>query len=471
MIRHRLFLLLVAAALALPGLASAQDTRTVTGRVLDAESGQPMAGVQISIRGTTQGGVTDANGNFSITMPATARDLLFSFVGYRTAEVNVTETTGPLEVRLQQQAIGLEGIVVTALGVQREQRSLGYSVQEVRGERLAEVPELNIVNSLKGNVAGVQITDAGPTGGSARIVIRGANSMAGNNQPLFIIDGIPIDNSAPRNFGYGGIDYGNAAGDLDPNNIESVSVLKGPNAAALYGSRAANGAIVITTKSGRGVGLDSGLGLSASMSLTAETPLRLPSYQNLYGQGWNGQFRFVDGEGGGVYDNFDESWGPRLDGRLIDQFTGAQQPWVANPNNVRDFFDTGRTLNTNVAVARAGERSNVRLSLTNTNVNGMAPANQLNQIGIALRGGAELSGRISADASVNYITRDVDNRPGTGLRRGQPDAAVRLVRPAGRHGCAAQLPLHGQRADALPAGRRSSTGTTTTTTTRSGRQT
>jgi TonB-linked SusC/RagA family outer membrane protein len=422
MTRTKLVLALLAAALALPSLAEAQvqPPRTVTGRVVDAESGQPIAGVQISIRGTTQGGVTDSRGNFSLPVPTGQNILLFSFIGYRTAEVDLAEAATPIEVRLQQQAIGLEGIVVTALGVQREQRSLGYSVQEVRGERLAEVPELNIVNSLKGNVAGVQITDAGPTGGSARIVIRGANSMAGNNQPLFIIDGIPIDNSAPRNTGYGGIDYGNAAGDIDPNNIESVSVLKGPNAAALYGSRAANGAIVITTKSGRGIGLEAGLGLSAQMSLTAETPLRLPNYQNLYGQGWNGQFRYVDGEGGGLYDHFDESWGPRLDGRLIDQFTGAQQPWVARPNNVRDFFDTGRTLNTNIAVARAGERSNVRLSITSTNVAGMSPANTIDQLGVALRGGATLSDRISADASVNYFTRDANNRPGTGYDEDNP---------------------------------------------------
>lgn len=419
--RMKVSMLLLAFVLALPGLASAQAARTVTGQVLDAETGQPMTGVQVVVASTNQSVATDARGNFSVSVPAGPQTLRVRFIGYRTSEVAVAATaTGPLAVRLDRQAIGLEGLVVTALGVEREQRSLGYSVQEVSGDRLAEVPELNVVNSLKGNVAGVHITDAGPTGGSARIVIRGASSISGNNQPLFIIDGVPIDNSANRNQGYGGIDYGNAAGDLDPNNIESISVLKGPNAAALYGSRAANGAVVITTKSGQGAGMDNSLGMSASMSFTAETPLRLPDYQDRYGQGLNGQFQFVDGEGGGVYDHYDESWGPPLDGRLIDQFTGPQQPWVPSPNNVRDFFDTGRTMNTNVAIARSGDNSNVRLSITNTAVNGMTPNNSLDQLSLALRGGASLNDRIQADASVNYIRRDTENRPGTGYDEANP---------------------------------------------------
>jgi TonB-linked SusC/RagA family outer membrane protein len=289
----------------------------------------------------------------------------------------------------------------------------------VSGDRLAEVPELNVVNALQGNVAGVHITDAGTTGGSARIVIRGSSSIAGNNQPLFIVDGVPIDNSSPRNGGFGGIDYGNNAQDIDPNNIESISVLKGPNAAALYGSRAQNGAVVITTKSGSGAG-SGGLGLSASVSMTAETPLRLPQYQNLYGQGVGGEFRWVDGEGGGTWDHVDESWGPRLDGRLIDQFTGPQQPWVAHPDNVRNFFDTGRTLSSNVAVSRASDNSNVRLSISNTNVNGMAPGNTINRIGVALKGAANLTDRLTAEASVNYLNQDADNRMGTGYDEDNP---------------------------------------------------
>jgi TonB-linked SusC/RagA family outer membrane protein len=378
-----------------------------------------MAGVAVLVRGTNTGTITDPRGNFSIVVSPSATALVFSYVGYRTEERPIAGIDGSLDVAMEVQAIGLEGIVVTALGVQREKRSLGYSVQDVSGEDLVAVPELNIVNSLKGNVAGVHITEAGPTGGSSRIVIRGASSIGGNNQPLFIVDGVPIDNTAPRNDGFGGIDYGNAAQDIDPNNIESISVLKGPNAAALYGSRAQNGAIVITTKTGRGAGTG-GFGLSATVGLTTETPLRLPNYQNLYGQGINGEFAFADGAGGGTWDHVDESWGPRLDGRLIDQFTGPQQPWVPNPDNVRNYFDRGRTLNMNVGISRAGDNSNVRLSITNTNVAGMFPGNDINRLGVAVRGGASLTDRLSTEASVNYINQNAENRPGTGYDEDNP---------------------------------------------------
>ena len=281
------------------------------------------------------------------------------------------------------------------------------------------MPEVNIVNSLKGNVAGLQITNAGPTGGSARIVIRGASSISGNNQPLFVVDGVPIDNSSPENDGFGGIDYGNAASDIDPANIEMISVLKGPNAAALYGSRAAGGAVVITTKSAAGAP-GGGLGVTASMSLTAEEPLRLPSYQKEYGQGLFGEFEFVDGAGAGLWDFVDESWGPKLDGRLIDQFTGPQQPWISHPDNVRSFFRTGTTLNANVAISRAGERSNLRLSMGDVELRGMSPGNDQRRINVALRGGASLTDRLSAEASLSYIDRNAENRTGTGYDADNP---------------------------------------------------
>ncbi len=408
-------LLLAVALFALPGWLSAQEMRMVTGEVVTAETQQPMPGVQVSVKGTRIGTITDSRGNFSMRVPSNATTIVFTTIGYGTVERAVADR---MRVEMAEQAIGLEGLVVTALGVQREKRSLGYSVQDVTGEDLSAVPELNVVNSLQGTIAGVNVTNAGPTGGSARIVIRGANSLMGNNQPLFIVDGVPIDNSAPRNQGYGGIDYGNAAQDINPNDIQSISVLKGPNAAALYGSRAANGAIVITTKSGRGAG--EGMGMSATVSYTAETPLRLPDYQDQYGQGLFGEYRFVDGAGSGLWDFVDESWGPKLDGRPIDQFTGPGQPWVAHPDNVRDFFEMGHTVNTNVAVSRSGEQSHVRLSLNNTSVDGMAPGNSIGRIGVALKGGATITDRFSTEASLNYINQDVESRPGTGYDEDNP---------------------------------------------------
>lgn len=408
--------LVLAALVALPALLDAQETRTVTGQVTAAETGQPVAAVRVTVKGTLLGTVTNSQGRFTLQVPANATTLAFAYIGFKALEVPVQSE---MQVALERQAIMLEGPVVTALGIEREKRSLPYSVQDVQGEQLAAVPKLNVVNSLQGQVAGVHITDAGPTGGTSRIVIRGSSSISGNNQPLFIVDGIPIDNSA-AGAGYGrqttGIDYGNAAQDIDPNNIESISVLKGPNAAALYGSRAQNGAIVITTKSGKG-GV---LGVSFTTSFTTEQPLRLPNYQNVYGQGFGGQFRWVNGAGAGTYDYADESWGPKMDGRLIDQFTGPAQPFLPHPDNVRSFFRTGLTSNTNLAISRATETSNVRLSVTNTEVQGMAPGNSIGRLGLALKGGAAINDRLSTEASVNYVNQDAENRPGIGYDTDNP---------------------------------------------------
>jgi TonB-linked SusC/RagA family outer membrane protein len=387
----------------------AQEPTQVTGQVTATGTGQPITGVQVQVKGTTIGTLTDASGRYSIRVPAGRTDLTFSFIGYRTVDAAISGST--VNVTMDIEAIGLEGVVVTALGITREKRELGYSAQGVSGATVTTVPQTNAVSALTGNVAGVNITSASVPGGSARIIIRGNKSIAGSNEPLFIVDGMPISNV---NYGAdyrGGKDRGNAAADIDPNSIESITVLKGPNAAAIYGSLAANGAVVITTKSGS---TGQGRGISASVGTTFETPLRLPKYQNLYGQGAAGEFRYFDGLGNGLNDDVDESWGPRLDGRLIDQFTGTQQPWVAHPNNVRDFFELGRSNFITAAVARAGTASNVRLAVSNTNQNTMAPGNTLNTTNISLRGGTEMGERLSANASVSYMHRDAKNRPGIG---------------------------------------------------------
>ncbi|HUG39366.1 MAG TPA: SusC/RagA family TonB-linked outer membrane protein [Longimicrobiales bacterium] len=409
-----------AALLLVPTWLSAQETR-VTGQVTAEETGQPLAGVQIVVKGTTVGTLTDGAGNYAVRIPAGSDLLVFSYLGYRTVERQIT---GPvMNVSLNREAIGLEGITVTALGIQREKRSLGYSIQQVQGEQLTDVPKLNIVDALHGHVAGVHITTASNPGGSSRIVIRGASSISGNNQPLFVVDGVPIDNRATSNAGNmysngGGYDYGNRAADIDPNNIESISVLKGPNAAALYGSRAANGAIVITTKKGH---VGGGLGITASSTVTFEEPLRLPSYQNKYGQGSGGRFDWVDGNYGGINDGTDESWGPEMrcsQDQLIRQFfsdpAGPGDPFCPSPDNVSGFFETGLTVSTNVALARSDERSNVRLSVTSTQMDGMYPTNELDRMSAALAGGVQLTDRLSAEGSVNYMNNEGFNRPGTG---------------------------------------------------------
>jgi TonB-linked SusC/RagA family outer membrane protein len=407
-----------------PAGAMAQGTGTVQGTVVDAMTLSPIAGAQISIEGAGLGSLTNAQGRFQIlNVPVGQQTVRAQILGYSDGMETVTVgAAAPAIVNfsLSESAIALEGVVVTALGIEREQRSIGTSVQAVSGAEISEARETNLINALSGKVSGVAITNSGPQGGSSRIVIRGASSIAGNNQPLFIVDGIPIDNSSPRLRGYGGVDYGNAAQDINPNDIESISVLKGPNAAALYGSRAANGAIVITTKSGRGM---DGSNLTASQNITFEDPLRLPDYQNEYGQGSGGEFSYVDGNYGGVNDGTDESWGPKLDaGLMIPQFfsNGQPAPWVSNPDNVRNFFETGRTSNTNVALSSAGDRSNVRLSVSRLDQNGITPGFGLERTTVAVNGGADLTDRLSGNAAVQYVSASGDNRPGTGYGGDNP---------------------------------------------------
>ncbi|HEV2146456.1 MAG TPA: SusC/RagA family TonB-linked outer membrane protein [Longimicrobiaceae bacterium] len=410
---NKLLVAMTTACLVLGAEHASAQGRVVTGTVTSS-TGQPLAGVVVTVRGTNVRAVTDADGRYSIQVPAGADRLVFTGQSVTTSDAAISGNT--VNVTLAPQAVALEGLIVTALGITQQERAVGTSVQAVRGEELTQARETNLVNALAGKAAGVTVTNAGPQGGSSRIVIRGANSISGNNQPLFVVDGVPIDNSSPRLAGYGGVDYGNAAQDINPNDVESISILKGPNAAALYGSRAANGAIVITTKKGKSA---TGLGITASSNVTFETPLRLPDYQNEYGQGLSGRFEYVDGNYGGVNDGVDESWGPRLDGSIRKQWFG-EGPWVANPNNVRDFFETGRTLNTNVALAANADNASVRLSLNNTNVDGMYPGFGLDRTTVALSGIANLTSRFTANGSVQYINADGENRPGVGYEGDNP---------------------------------------------------
>jgi TonB-linked SusC/RagA family outer membrane protein len=391
--------------------------RNITGRVVSAETQVPLASVQVIVKGTSVGALTDAAGNYRLTVPAGAEILSFRSIGFRPAEAAISGTV--VNIALSPDAVVIEGLVVTALGITREARSLGVAVQNVAGAELIQARETNIVNALSGRVSGVQITNAGPLGGSARIVIRGAGSLAGNNQPLFVIDGLPVDNSSDRVTPNGARDYGNTISDLNPEDIESITVLKGPNAAALYGSRAANGAVIVTTKTGRAA---RGLGITASTAVTFESPLRLPTYQNDYGQGSGGRFSFVDGRGGGIADGVDESWGPRLDGRLISQFfsNGEPVPWVPSPNNVRDFWELGRTVTSNVSAAASSDNANARFSLTRVSADGMMPAQELHRTSLALTGGAQLHERLSATGSATYTKAEGENRPGVGYGRANP---------------------------------------------------
>lgn len=421
-----------------PGAAAAQEPIHVVGQVRDSSTGKPIRDVRVTVMGTGIGTATATDGRFALDVPAGRDSLSFRYLGYR----GVVRAVAPVvDLAMQAQALELEAVVTTALGIEREQRTLSYAAQSVSPNRLNAVPTTNVLAALQGNVAGLQVTNSSSPFGSARVISRGNSSILGQNQPLIVVDGIPIDNSAATNTGYGpgagengagmgGYDVGNAASDLDPNNVESVTYLKGPNAAALYGSRAANGAILYKMKSGKDAP-SGGFGVTATFGTTFQSPLRLPDYQNKYGQGFYGEFDFVDGNFGGKNDGADESWGPKLDGRTTGcvmvagtpfgatnydtnkpchQFFGVG-PWAAHPNNVRDFWNTGTQVNMNVAVSRASDRSNVRLSVGRIGESGMYPNNTNTRTDVALAGGAQISDRWSAEASINYINDALKNQP------------------------------------------------------------
>jgi TonB-linked SusC/RagA family outer membrane protein len=425
-----LLLVFTLALLAVSAQDAAAQARRVTGRVTNAETAAPMSGVQVLVKGTSVMSITDANGNYVIDVPAAGSVLVFGSLGFRAVEMPIRSEV--VNAALASDVIALDALVVTAMGITQRERAIGTSVQTVRSEQLVQAREANLVSALAGRAAGVDVRSTGTQGGSARVVIRGASSIQGNNQPLFVVDGVPIDNSmcqgarcitggAGAGGNQGSVDYGNAAQDINPNDIESITILKGPNAAALYGSRAANGAIVITTRSGRGA-MRPGGEITFSQNVSFETPLRLPSYQNVFGQGSRGEFSYVDGKGGGLHDGTDESWGPPLDGRSICQFNspGAGSsacqgmPWIARPNNIRDFFNTGRTLTTHGAFAAANEAANIRISVTNVDQDGMYPEMKINRLTTALNAGAQLATRVRADGSVQYIRSEGNNRPGVG---------------------------------------------------------
>ena len=405
--------------------------RNISGTVTAAEDGAPVPGVNILVKGTQDGTISDANGSFTVVTEQEDAILVFSFVGYLTQEVSTAGRTD-LAVSLVTDAQQLSEVVVTALGIERSKKALGYATQEVRGDDITQARETNLVSSLAGKVAGVQIVNSGTTiGGSTRASIRGESSLNINkNQPLFVVDGIPINNQVLGASGYSNleVDYGNGAGEINPDDVESMNVLKGPAAAALYGSRAANGAIIITTKSGKG---KRGMGISVNSNATFERPLRLPEWQDVYGQGNNGQFSFVDGAGSGNSDGVDESWGPKMDGQPIPQFDSPRDvpgfrggdlnapagstitptPWVPQPDNINDFFQTGLTLSNNVAVTSAGDFGNIRFSWTNLDQKGILPNTDLKRNTLAMNTSLDLTERLNVTASVNYMNNVSGNRP------------------------------------------------------------
>ena len=425
--RARLAIAAACTLLALPALAAAQQDATISGRVT-TDAGEALANASVFLQGTNVGTLTGEDGRYSFTVAAQnvtgdSATLTARRIGYRQAAVRINLVPGNItqDITLETMATQLQGVVVTtALGMAKEKSQLGSAQQQLSTEELNTTRSQNFVDQLQGKVAGLTITSSGTAGGSTKIVLRGANSINGNNSPLFVVDGMPVANdnrgSSPNggSLSNTGIDAGSTISDINPDDIETISVLKGPNAAALYGSRAANGAIIITTKRGGSGHVRTQL----NTSYTWERPSILIDWQNLYGQGSAGNFRYVDGKGGGINDNYDQSYGPRLDGRPIDQFTGPQQPWVAHPDNVDSFFDTGHSFSTTLAVSGGTENANARLSVGNTNISGVIPASKFHNITGSLGGELKLGSRVSTTASLQYARNRADNRPGMGYNTG-----------------------------------------------------
>jgi len=395
------------------------QANVITGTVTSAEDGSPLPGVSVVVRGTTIGTITDVDGNYSLAVPETAIKLMFTFVGMKTVEETIGDRS-VIDVVLEIDVLGLEEVVVTAFGITREKKALGYSVQDVKGDDIARAKETNFINSLQGRVSGAQITsNSGAVGSSSRIVIRGVSSLDGNNQPLFVVDGIPINNQSFGSTGTGGTDRGNGAADINPDDIETITILKGANASALYGSRAFNGVIVVTTKKGLPGGK---FQVSISNTTTLETPLRIPDFQNTYGQGSLGKFSYVDGAGGGINDGYDESWGPQLDiGLMIPQFSSVDEngvaqpaPWISYPDNIKNFFETGTTVSTNVSISGGSQSSSFRLSFTNLDQKGMVPNTDYGKKTLSFSASSNPVDKLTFSASGNYINAGSDNQPGYG---------------------------------------------------------
>ncbi|MFN3300188.1 MAG: SusC/RagA family TonB-linked outer membrane protein [Sediminibacterium sp.] len=414
---------------------SAQAQNSIKGRVVDATTGNAVVGATITSVKNKVNSVTDALGNFSLVANI-GDQILVSSVGFANKYVIVSETF--LQIQLSNSIEELDEVVVTALGIKREKKKLGYASQELKGESLTVARETNVVSQLAGKIAGVTVVGGNSgIGGSARVTIRGERSVDLNkNQPLYVIDGVPISNSIVGASGRGNmeVDFGNGAGFINPDDVESINVLKGPAASALYGSRAANGVIVIKTKSGKS---SKGIGVEVNSNLTFENALKLPEFQNVYGQGNGngGAFAFVNGGGAGLTDGTDEGWGPAFKGQLYPQFNSPRTlngqvipflggdlnapagsvitptPWLPDVDGVANFFETGRTITNNVAIVGSNKDGDFRLSYTNLDQTGIVPNTDLKRNTVSFSGGYNLTDKFSARAFVSYIKSNSGNRP------------------------------------------------------------
>ena len=424
-------------------ISFAQD-KSITGAVSD-QDGLPLPGVNIVVQGTTNGTQTDFDGNYAI-QASEGQTLVFSYIGYKN-ETRPVGASNTVNLQMTEDAQALDEVVVTALGIKREKQALGYATTEVKGDQVNTAKETNFMNSLSGKVAGLDIKKSSSLGGSSNVILRGYSSITGNNQPLFVVDGTPIGNNSNadnadtdltasnQTSGRGGYDYGNAAMDINPEDIESVNVLKGAAASNLYGSRAANGVIIITTKKGKkGQGL--GVTVNSGVSFAKYDKDTFPTFQNSYGAGYGpyyngpgGYFFEQDIDGDGVDDlttpfTEDASFGaPFNPNTLVYQWDAfypespnylQATPYVAAANGPESVFNTGVTLNNSVSVSAGSETGSFRLGYTNLDQSGIVPNSSIKRNTVDFNGTQELSEKLKAGVKVTYTKTDGNGRYGTG---------------------------------------------------------
>ena len=375
----------------------------ISGTVSD-ENGVPLPGATVVVDGTSTGVSTDFDGNYSID--ASQGDVLvFSYVGYQSQSVSVG-TSSTVDVSLEPDSL-LDEVVVTALGLTREKKSLGYSVSEITSEQVNTIKDHNLANALVGKVAGINITQSGTIGAGSRIVIRGNNSLTGQNQALVVVDGIPINQDGINSGGseYNNIITGGGITDINPNDVESVSILKGPNAAALYGARAGNGVILITTKKGSS---ESKMGVTVNSNTVFEDPMFLPDRQNIYGQGTRNAAATASA------DMSRGSYGQLADGSLQLYYDGTSKPYTVQPDNVADFYETGVKSINSVSISNGNSKSNFRFSYTNNSTTSILPNASLNSHNFNVRAMSQLTDKLSIDAKATYFTQELNHRARTG---------------------------------------------------------